>query len=66
MEKNFGSLSLMENIETKRQTVAILNFIGLILEDDEFPKMIELFCRSDFKLKNAKGITPIADSLMRK
>ena len=21
--------------------------------------MIELFCRSDFKLKNAKGITPI-------
>ena len=26
----FGSLSLMENIETKRQTVAILNFIGLI------------------------------------
>lgn len=21
------------------------------LEDDEFPKMIELFCRSDFKLK---------------
>ena len=28
-------------------------------EDDEFPKMIELFCRSDFKLKNAKGITPI-------
>ena len=23
-------------------------------EDDEFPKMIELFCRSDFKLKNAK------------
>ena len=29
------------------------------LEDDEFPKMIELFCRSDFKLKDAKGITPI-------
>lgn len=28
-------------------------------EDDNFPKMIELFCRSDFKLKNAKGITPI-------
>ena len=28
-------------------------------EDDEFPKMIELFCRSDFKLKDAKGITPI-------
>ena len=23
-------------------------------EDDEFPKMIELFCRSDFKLKNAR------------
>ena len=30
LEKNFGSLSLMENIETKRQTVAILNFIDLI------------------------------------
>ena len=28
-------------------------------EDDNFPKMIELFCRSDFKLKNANGITPI-------
>ena len=28
-------------------------------EDDNFPKMMELFCRSDFKLKNAKGITPI-------
>lgn len=28
-------------------------------EDDNFPKMIELFCRSDFKLKNTKGITPI-------
>ena len=28
-------------------------------EDDNFPKMIELFCRSDFKLKDAKGITPI-------
>ena len=28
-------------------------------EDDTFPKMIELFCRSDFELKNAKGITPI-------
>lgn len=24
-----------------------------------FPKMIELFCRSDFELKNAEGITPI-------
>lgn len=30
LEKNFGSLSLMENIETKRQTVATLNFIDLI------------------------------------
>lgn len=28
-------------------------------EDEAFPKMIELFCRSDFKLKNAEGITPI-------
>ena len=28
-------------------------------EDDNFPKMVELFCRSDFKLKDAKGITPI-------
>ena len=28
--RDFGSLSLMENIETKRQTVAILNFIDLI------------------------------------
>lgn len=28
-------------------------------EDDTFPKMIELFCRSDFELKNAKGITSI-------
>ena len=28
-------------------------------EDDNFPKMIELFCRSDFILKDAKGITPI-------
>ena len=28
-------------------------------EDDNFPKMIELFCRSDFKLKDAKGIIPI-------
>ena len=28
-------------------------------EDDNFPKMIELFCRSDFELKSAEGITPI-------
>lgn len=28
-------------------------------EDDTFPKMIELFCRNDFELKNAAGITPI-------
>lgn len=28
-------------------------------EDDSFPKMIELFCRIDFELKNAEGITPI-------
>lgn len=28
-------------------------------EEDSFPKMIELFCRSDFKLKQAEGITPI-------
>lgn len=28
-------------------------------EDDAFPKMIELFCRNDFELKNAEGITPI-------
>lgn len=28
--ENFGGLSLMENIETKRQTVATLNFIDLI------------------------------------
>lgn len=28
-------------------------------EEEAFPKMIELFCRSDFKLKNANGITPI-------
>lgn len=28
-------------------------------EEDSFPKMIELFCRSDFKLENAEGITPI-------
>lgn len=27
--------------------------------DDTFPKMIELFCRSSFELKNAEGITPI-------
>lgn len=28
-------------------------------EDESFPKMIELFCRTDFELKNAEGITPI-------
>lgn len=28
-------------------------------EDDSFPKMIELFCRSNFEMENAKGITPI-------
>ena len=28
-------------------------------EDDSFPKMIELFCRSDFELRELKGITPI-------
>ena len=28
-------------------------------EDDSFPKMIELFCRTEFELKNAEGITPI-------
>ena len=28
-------------------------------EDDSFPKMIELFCRSNFELKNTEGITPI-------
>lgn len=28
-------------------------------EDDSFPKMIELFCRSDFELRQAEGITPI-------
>lgn len=28
-------------------------------EDDSFPKMIELFCRTDFELKKAEGITPI-------
>ena len=28
-------------------------------EDDSFPKMIELFCRSDFELIKAEGITPI-------
>ncbi len=50
----------MENIETKQQMVAPPQFYRFDkLEDDYFPKMIELFCRSDFKLKNAKGITPI-------
>lgn len=28
-------------------------------ENAAFPKMIELFCRSDFELKNAEGIMPI-------
>ena len=28
-------------------------------EDDSFPKMIELFCRTDFELKKAEGITPV-------
>ena len=28
-------------------------------EIDGYPKMIELFCREDFKLKETKGITPI-------
>ena len=28
-------------------------------EDASFPKMIELFCRTDFELKHAEGITPI-------
>lgn len=28
-------------------------------EDDSFPKMVELFCRSDFELREMKGITPI-------
>lgn len=28
-------------------------------EDDSFPKMIELFCRNDFELREITGITPI-------
>ncbi len=28
-------------------------------EDITFPKMIELFCRKDFELRNAKGISPV-------
>ncbi len=28
-------------------------------EDDTFPKMIELFCCTDFKLRKMTGITPI-------
>lgn len=28
-------------------------------EDDSYPKMIELFCRSDFKLREMTGVTPI-------
>lgn len=28
-------------------------------EDDSYPKMIELFCRSDIKLREMSGVTPI-------
>ena len=28
-------------------------------EDDSYPKMIELFCRKDFELREMTGITPI-------
>ena len=28
-------------------------------EDDTYPKMIELFCRNDFELREMTGITPI-------
>ena len=28
-------------------------------EDDSYPKMIELFCRSDFELREMAGVTPI-------
>ena len=28
-------------------------------EDDAYPKMIELFCRNDLKLKKANGLTPV-------
>ena len=28
-------------------------------EDDSYPKMLELFCRSDFELREMTGITPI-------
>ena len=31
----------------------------MVLIIEVFPKMIELFCRSGFKLKNAEGLTPI-------
>lgn len=31
----------------------------MVLIIEAFPKMIELFCRSGFKLKNAEGLTPI-------
>lgn len=31
----------------------------MVLIIETFPKMIELFCRSGFKLKNAEGLTPI-------
>lgn len=28
-------------------------------EDDSYPKMIELFCRSDFEMREMTGVTPI-------
>lgn len=28
-------------------------------EDDSYPKMVELFCRSDFELREMTGITPV-------
>ena len=28
-------------------------------EDESFPKMLELFCRNDFELREMTGITPI-------
>lgn len=31
----------------------------MLPEDITFPKMIELFCRKDFELRNAKGISPV-------
>lgn len=33
--------------------------LDMVLIIEAFPKMIELFCRSGFKLKNAEGLTPI-------